>query len=502
MNMFTPYIPYAVVLAVIIVFFFICYALFKAPKEKAKPTVTEVVHNRHYYEPKKVDYGAEFQKRAEGEMASAELEKAALREEEPQPVWEETTVLNAVDVKHAKGHTAPMKSLDMTVSMEVVKPQHLQELGEAEDAADATRMMPRVEESMLDDRTQVMTPIRVETVETPYPVATAPVMTEPLEGEEELVKRAVSQYVAAYGLLNPKSNVLVEEMTAYAFRYVGITSVTHWESLLSNVVVQEAILAMQKAYVANPTSWMRDMLAEAFKDVVEQPKSSTHHLVAFDALKIMVHLELGHLQALAIALLLQYSRNSNNFTVTNFRRYVTRELEPFLSDLPKENSVYKQLEYLHCVALEPERVTLPELFSNSYPLVFNYRGFSQDELIMLLGDFVLKENITVESMNSSLLKLAVADETMVGPLFRRAGILDEQKQVQIMNLAHSKPSAFGGAESETLFKRISPSLAALNDIYNHSLLSQMSLTLLGLYLGRAHVKAIVGKEFDLSPWLG
>ena len=29
---------------------------------------------------------------------------------------------------------------------------------------------------------------------------------------------------------------------------------------------------------------------------------------------------------------------------------------------------------------------------------------------------------------------------------------------------------------------------------------KISLTLLGLYLGRAHVKATIGEEFDLSHW--
>ena len=47
---------------------------------------------------------------------------------------------------------------------------------------------------------------------------------------------------------------------------------------------------------------------------------------------------------------------------------------------------------------------------------------------------------------------------------------------------------------------ISPVLLDLADVFDSTLMSKISLTLLGLYLGRAHVKATIGEEFDLSHW--
>ena len=50
------------------------------------------------------------------------------------------------------------------------------------------------------------------------------------------------------------------------------------------------------------------------------------------------------------------------------------------SDLPYDQSFYRQLDYLRCTQQEREPVSLTQLLGNSYPFVFNYRGFTKEEL--------------------------------------------------------------------------------------------------------------------------
>ena len=75
--------------------------------------------------------------------------------------------------------------------------------------------------------------------------------------------------MAAFGILNPKSEVSAKYITEYVFSQLGAESEEEIATLLENVAVQEALLQVQKAYVANPTEWLRDMLADAFRDVVK-----------------------------------------------------------------------------------------------------------------------------------------------------------------------------------------------------------------------------------------
>ena len=257
---------------------------------------------------------------------------------------------------------------------------------------------------------------------------------------------------------------------------------------------------MQKAYAANPADWMRPIAVEAFVDVVSQPKSSTPYLVAFDALKILSHMTLAHLQVMAIILLLQYSRNSNNYSLEYFRHYVDKYIQPFLSDLPRNAAVFHQLDYLRCSQKESEKINLAQLLSNSYSFVFNFRGFSKDELVHALDGENLDPRFVVKSINSALYKLALVDEGMAPRFFRQAGISDRHVQEDLLGLMKSKPSAFSGAEARRIMEEISPVLLDLSDLFEASPLSALSLTLLGLYLGRAHVKATIHEDFDLSQW--
>lgn len=318
---------------------------------------------------------------------------------------------------------------------------------------------------------------------------------------EGFMEKAIDQYVAAFGILNPKSKELVREITMEAFERVELSEAHMLGPLLQHVVVEEALLCMQKAYVAMPTDWMKEVAIGAFHDVVLEPKSSTRYLVAFDALKILVHMQLGHMQVLAMTLLLQYSRNSNNYSLEYFRHYVRKYIEPFVSHIPKEQGMYQQLEYLHCTSKEQERISLAQLFSNSYPLVFNYRGFSLDELDMVLDGYRPTKRIMVDSINSSMQKLSAVDEGMAAHTLRQAGIVQEEVIERVLRLAMSKPVSFVGTESLQIFEHISPVLRDFSEIYNRIPMSTLSLTLLGLYLGAAHVKATIGEEFNLSGWL-
>ena len=318
--------------------------------------------------------------------------------------------------------------------------------------------------------------------------------------EQEMVDLGIKPFIQFFGLVGESTKANVESITREALAALQITKISEVRYLLENIVVQEAIMCMQKAYAANPTDSMRAVALEAFFDVVQQPKSSTPYLVAFDALRVLPHMTLGHFQIMALSLLLQYSRNSNNYTLSNFQHYVGKYIEPFISDVPHDSSFFRQLDYLRCTIQERESITLAQLLGNSYPFVFNFRGFSREELEYITGRDGIDPNYIVKSMNSSLYKLAMVDDSMAPRFFRQAHITDASMQRDLLALMRSKPTSFSGAEARNIMDDISPVLLDLADLFDNGPMSAMSLTLLGLYLGRAHVKATIGEEFDLSRW--
>lgn len=418
------------------------------------------------------------------------------------PLMDKTIVLDAVTDELRNRANSVEDTIAMGESVEAL------EADEAENI-EATQMIGGVDEIKTAEGPSVLDETRLfDASEIEAQLAAASMVEEEVPTgqwakaahEDKCIELAIAPFVHAFGVLHGDTQHYVESITRDALTALNITKLAEVNALLDNIVIQEALMSMQKAYAATNTEWMKSAALGAFLDVVQSPKSSTPYLVAFDALRVLPHLTLGHFQVMALTLLLQYSRNSNNYGLIHFQHYVEKYIEPFISDLPQNNSFYRQLDYLRCTQEEREPITLAQVLSNSYPFVFNYRGFSKEELFRATDGHGVDPRYVVRSLNSNLYKLALVDESLAPRFFRQTRISDSMVQRDLIALMKSKPTAFRGQEARDIMDDISPVLLDLADVFDHTLMSKISLTLLGLYLGRAHVKATIGEEFDLSHW--
>ena len=418
------------------------------------------------------------------------------------PLMDKTIVLDAVTDELRNRANSVEDTIAMGESVEAL------EADEAENI-EATQMIGGVDEIKTAEGPSVLDETRLfDASEIEAQLSAASMVEEEVPTgqwakaahEDKCIELAIAPFIHAFGVLHGDTQHYVESITRDALTALNITKLAEVNALLDNIVIQEALMSMQKAYAATNTEWMKSAALGSFLDVVQSPKSSTPYLVAFDALRVLPHLTLGHFQVMALTLLLQYSRNSNNYGLIHFQHYVEKYIEPFISDLPQNNSFYRQLDYLRCTQEEREPITLAQVLSNSYPFVFNYRGFSKEELFRATDGHGVDPRYVVRSLNSNLYKLALVDESLAPRFFRQTRISDSMVQRDLIALMKSKPTAFRGQEARDIMDDISPVLLDLADVFDHTPMSKISLTLLGLYLGRAHVKATIGEEFDLSHW--
>ena len=173
---------------------------------------------------------------------------------------------------------------------------------------------------------------------------------------------------------------------------------------------------------------------------------------------------------------------------------------PFMERFPTERSYFQQLDYLRCTALETKETRFEEILSDSYPLLFRYRGFTDRELQAALHGSRLPSNCVVKSFNSQLDKLALVDEGLGTRFFREAGVTDRGIQEHLLRLAKKRPAGFSGEEALDIMEEISPALADLGDLWDSTLLRVSTLSLLGLYIAQGYVKETIGEEFDLTRW--
>lgn len=518
----SSFIPYVVLAVVVLGFFGVCYAVFNKSASnsedysvKSKPlkkTRTGRLYEQEkvHITPRETHNGVDVY-----EAHVNEHEQLNKKPVELHNFVEEHNINKPVEVEPTVSETSNEKTLP--ISVVAPSTEDTIALGESPDVmeetrcfdADATQMFGNANSETINpqgpsalEETRMFNADEINAhlsnIEDDAPEAIGP--WAQAAQEDKRIALAIEPFVHAFGVVHGDAMQFVDDITRDALAALGITKFSEVKLLLQNIVIQEALLAMQKAYAGTPTTWMKTAALEAFFDVVQSPKSSTPYLVAFDALRVLPHLTLGHFQVMALTLLLQYSRNSNNYGRIHFQHYVEKYIEPFISDLPYDVSFYRQLDYLRCTQQERESVTLTQLLSNSYPFVFNYRGFTKEELFRATDGRGVDPRFVVRSLNSNLYKLAVVDESLAPRFFRETRISDPMIQRDLMALMKSKPTAFRGEEARQIMDDISPVLSDLARVYDESPMCSISLTLLGLYLGRAHVKATIGEEFDLSHW--
>ena len=432
-------------------------------------------------------------------------------------VPEETQVLRAPDLKGpekqevvSEGMKAVASQLEKTPRME---PIHIDAATTAKKSSpDETMVMPPVRAHKSQEKaTPVVKPAQAswESGSSGLDLRTPPASSDlhrPSLWEQDstvespVVRQCVSHFLRQYGVVSPELQQQTEYITSAAFDQIGCKTDAERQQAMAPLIAQEALQNVQKAYAAHPDDYVATIALQAFYDIINGSPISTRHLVAIDALKVMPYLSQSHYQILAILLLFLYSRNSHNVDKDSFCQYIDKYIYPFLEGFPTERPYYQQLDYLHCTAFEVKETHFAEILSDSYPLLFRYRGFTEEELRKALKGMRLSDEFIVQSFNSPLVKLAMVDESMAKRFFRMTGLTDRNIQDHILRLAKKRPANFSGEEALDIMEDISPVLADLGDIWDSSLLRVSTLSLLGLYLAQGFVKEIIGEEFDLSRW--
>jgi hypothetical protein len=318
--------------------------------------------------------------------------------------------------------------------------------------------------------------------------------------DSPIIKQSVSHFLSQYGIVTADMQQQAEYITAAAFQQIGCVNDAERQKALAPLIVQESLQNVQKAFAAHPEKYVATIALQAFSDIIHCPSISTRHLVAIDALKVMPYLTSYHYKILSILLLFLYSRNAHNVDTETFCQYIDKYVLPFLDGFPTERPYYQQLDYLHCTAVEGKETHFAEILSDSYPLLFRYRGFTEEELRKALKGKRIPSEFIVQSFNSPLYKLAMVDESMATRFFRLTGITDRAVQDHLLRLAKKRPAPFSGEEALDIMEDISPILADLGDIWDSSMLRVSTLSLLGLYLAQGYTKECIGEEFDVSRW--
>lgn len=261
---------------------------------------------------------------------------------------------------------------------------------------------------------------------------------------------------------------------------------------------QYALFTVQKEYARNGDKELGDLLVDLLVDRSKHDQRDIMQIVLNESLSTAPKLTDTHLAALAVIFLFKYTQSLGVGNHQLLGEYLDRNLLPFVSKISKNKAGYQHLEFTGCGSIGLGGYSLEGIFGETYQGQF-LKGFDQSE--------ITNRNITVGQdtrffipclNDPSKLQVKANNKGNLEKLLDDQGVSpdDRTKILELFSLGKmSEP------EIKDKLIAIRPYMAEVFEIWTNSSMQTFTLTSVGMAIGHANIKRLIGEFASLSIWI-
>lgn len=261
---------------------------------------------------------------------------------------------------------------------------------------------------------------------------------------------------------------------------------------------QYALFTVQKEYARNGDKDLGDLLVDLLVDRSKQDQRDILQIVLNESLSTAPKLTDTHLAALAVIFLFKYTQNYSVGNHQTFGEYLDKHLLPFVSKLSKNQAGYQHLEFSGCGSIGLGGNSLGGIFGTLYQGQF-LRGFDQSEIENRAISVGLDSRFFIPCLNdASKLQVKANSKEILEKHLEAQGVSpeDRAKILQLFDLGKmSEP------EIKEKLIAIRPYMAEVFEIWSNSPMQTFTLTSVGMAIGHANIKRLIGEFASLSIWI-
>jgi hypothetical protein len=261
---------------------------------------------------------------------------------------------------------------------------------------------------------------------------------------------------------------------------------------------QYALYMAQREYARTGDKELGDLLIDLLVDRTKHENRSIIQIVLNESLTIAPKLTADQLASLSVVFIFRYTINHGVNSLEGLNAYLNRYVKPFVDLLSKKAACFQHLEYSGCGSISLGSLSLAEVFRKNYPGLFS-KGFTQDSLqkhgitVPLDSPIFMQslhnpDQIQVNAMNKEVLRYEAA----------RLGLptadVDKLESLSAQSLMNHQ-------EIKDYLVKAQPHMSTVIDVWEGSLMKNLSLTSVGIAIGHANVKKTLGEFTDLSIWI-
>jgi hypothetical protein len=261
---------------------------------------------------------------------------------------------------------------------------------------------------------------------------------------------------------------------------------------------QHSLFTVQKEYARNGDKDLGDLLVDLLVDRSKHDQRDILQIVLNESLSTAPKLTDTHLAGLSVIFLFKYTQNFGVGDHQAFGGYLDKHLLPFISKLSTNRAGYQHLEFSGCGSTGVSGNTLEGILGSVYQGQF-LKGFDQTEITNRSISFGLDSRFLIPCLNdSSKLQVKANNIENLMKYLDEQGVSPEDriKISELFNLCKMSDS-----EIKEKLISIRPYMAGVFDIWTNSEMQTFTLTSVGMAIGHANIKRLIGEFASLSIWI-
>ena len=260
---------------------------------------------------------------------------------------------------------------------------------------------------------------------------------------------------------------------------------------------QYALLTVQKEFARTGDVDLGDLLVDLLVDRSKQDQRNILQIVLNESLAVAPKLTDEQLAALAVVFLFRYTINNQIGSHVQFGDYLDKHIVPFSAIIPKTTTSYQHLEFAGCGTTLIGK-TLEEIFCNNYPGLF-LKGFDREEVasrgisVGVDSKFFTSCLTNPDKLqNNALTKRVIENQIATKELSPEDG----GKLLALFDDFKLSPS-----QVKDKVIQIRPYMAEVFNIWSTTSMQSFTLTSVGMAIGHANIKRLVGEFTALDEWI-
>jgi hypothetical protein len=261
---------------------------------------------------------------------------------------------------------------------------------------------------------------------------------------------------------------------------------------------QYALFTVQKEYARNGDKELGDLLVDLLVDRSKQEQRDILQIVLNESLTTAPKLTESQLAVLAIIFLFKYTQSFNIGNHQRLGEYLDNRVVPFASKLVKNMACYQHLEFSGSGAIGLGEISLEGILGKTYQGQF-LKGFEEKEIIDRSISIGLDQRFFMPCLNDSskLQVRANSKEFLDKSLEEHAILADDRVQIQTL----FDIGKMDDLEIRNKCVEIRPYMSNVFEIWSGSEMKSFTLTSVGIAIGHANIKRLVGEFANLSIWI-